>query len=373
MNSEKLASRLLGLLIAMCFVVVTIGGFVRLSGSGLSIPQWPLFTVDKEVRPDGSVKKSYGLVPPSAEEEWEHVRATYIKDVPRDAGIAMSTFKRMFWIEWSHRAFVTCIGFVYLALMIVTWRDRALRAKIGGLVFSGFFLLIAQMGLGGLVVLFHLKPAKVAFHLVTAFIFTMMLVWALMKLKRPAASPELLKGPNPIRPLAHIVLALVVIQIFSGGLMAASQAGFQWNTWPKMGEEFVPNGLYDKSMGPIDNFVSNKVLIQFFHRWFAFAAAAGVLYLVMRSLTVRVSRPCRIWLRVLMAVVTLQVLLGIATLLMGVNTHLALTHQAVGLVLMLNVFLIFYESKYHPVAAEEALVAEEELAKASAAKGMQNA
>jgi cytochrome c oxidase assembly protein subunit 15 len=152
---------------------------------------------------------------------------------------------------------------------------------------------------------------------------------------------------------------VVVVQIFSGGLMAGSMAGFMWQSWPLMGDYLVPPGLMAENMGFIRNFVENKVMIQFFHRWFAFATLAVVLVLVARAMTVRVSPVARWALRAVASVTVLQIIVGIVTLLTGVQTHAALTHQAIGLVLMLNVLVVVYETAGHPVVAEAAQMAEQ--------------
>ena len=95
----------LGVLFVMLFALNTIGGWVRLSGSGVAIPQWPII--------NGS------LLPPLSDVGWEQVKAHYDADQqrlegrvrlgelspvnlghrPRDLG----EFKAMFMTEWSHR------------------------------------------------------------------------------------------------------------------------------------------------------------------------------------------------------------------------------------------------------------------------------
>lgn len=373
-RGEKIVAWFLGILLGMCFVIVTLGGYVRLSGSGLAIPEWPFFTIAINEMPDGRIVKEQTLWPPTSEQGWLTLKDTFKRDVPGNwENLSVGAFKRMFWIEWGHRAVAKAIGLVYLIFLgLALWFPET-RKKIGWLAGISFFVLISQALLGAVVVFFHLKAIKVALHLITAFFFTSLLLWMLMKLIRPAAPEDQLKGKNPMLKLAVGTYLIVAFQIFSGGLMAGSLAGFQMNTWPLMGDYWVPPNMMVEGESFWWNFTENKVFIQFFHRWFAFATVIVLAFLVMRSLTVQVSRVARWGLRAVLAIVVLQTILGILTLVMGVHTHLALTHQSVGLILLLNVLLVVYETKTQPVLAEEALADLEEQQALTGAEAKANA
>jgi cytochrome c oxidase assembly protein subunit 15 len=358
-------------LIFLCFAIVTLGGWVRLSGSGMAIPEWPFFTVSQTLDGDGNVvSSSRSVFPPTTEQGWVILKEIFVRDVPGfEEGIAMKEFKRMFWIEWGHRGVAKFIGLVYLGFLTVVFLYPAVRRQIGGLAVFGLGLLILQATLGGFVVWFHLLPIKVSLHLVNAFLFTSVLCWALMKLLRPAtveATPK--AGKNPILPLAIAVYVICVVQLFSGGIMAGSKAGYTMNSWPTMNDAWVPPGLWAAGEGLYANFTANIIFIQFFHRWFAFVVAAAVFYLALRAATVEVSRVGRWALRFAPMIVILQIILGIFTLLTGVHTHLALTHQSIGLVLLLSVLVVVYETANHPVVAEEALAEREEAEQAARAR-----
>ncbi|MCC5875790.1 MAG: COX15/CtaA family protein [Candidatus Sumerlaeia bacterium] len=353
----KLANGLLIALVVICFGIVTLGGWVRLTGSGMAIPEWPFFTVEVRTLPSGEEERIRSVFPPRTDEGWVILRDTFVEQVPGfESGIGLEPFKYMFWIEWGHRAVAKFIGVVYLAFLGVVFWFPSTRRTIGKLSIAGLFVLVSQAFIGGLVVWFHLPAVKVALHLIGGFLFTSVLVWMLMRLVRPPVPAAERKGKNPILPLSIIVFLVVLFQIFSGGLMAGSHAGFQMNTWPKMGDFWVPPGMFADGLGHIRNFTENTVMIQFFHRWFAFIAVIAVIFLVVRTMTVQVSPVARWALRGVVAVVVLQTLLGILTLISGVRTDLALIHQGVGLVLLLNLLVVIYETKNYPVLAEEALL-----------------
>ncbi len=365
MQGKKLVSGFLVLLLVMCFVMVTLGGYVRLSGSGLSIPEWPVFTIEKVLDEGGNViEEKKSIFPPTSEEGWQTLYTTLVTELPQYEGIGMAPFKRMFWIEWSHRGLAKTIGVVYLAFLASVFFFKDMRSRIGWMAAGGLVLLVSQAVAGGIVVLFHLKAVKVSIHLLLAFFFTCLLLWMLLRLNHEPDQEVVAKKKLPaVYYWAFGVFLIICFQIFSGGLMAASLAGYQMNTWPKMGEHWVPPGMMVDGDSFFKSFTENIVMIQFFHRWFAIFTLLAVFVLVFRFMTVRVSPLARISLRLIAGVAVLQVILGILTLLNGVMPALALLHQSVGLVLMLNCLLVIYETKNHRVFTE-AEIAQEKEAKA---------
>jgi cytochrome c oxidase assembly protein subunit 15 len=78
------------------------------------------------------------------------------------------------------------------------------------------------------------------------------------------------------------------------------------------------------------NLVDNAIVVQFVHRWFAWVVAAAALALAYRA-WMRGYRAAAIAVAV---TVTLQILLGIATLLSGVELWIAVAHQAMAALLL---------------------------------------
>ncbi len=364
MKIERITSALLVTLVVMCFSMVTLGGYVRVSGSGLSIPEWPFFTVDRTVDATGAVvRERQSIFPPTTDEGWEVLRNIFVEEMTiagktqylQGAELDIAPFKRMFWIEWSHRALAKTIGVVYLVFLAVALLNGSIRRRIGLLAVGGLFLLASQAVIGGILVWLHLIPIKLATHLTTAFLFTSLVVWMLMRMVHPPV-PSQERPRHGIGRWAIAVYGLIGVQIFLGGLVAGGgSAHYAFSTWPLMGEYLVPPGMWTEGDGLYRNLTENIVLIQFLHRWFAFAVAAAILLFTMRCLTVKTSAAGRWALRLLFAVVTFQIVLGILTLLFGGHAHLALTHQSFGLVLFLNALVVVYETTRHPVLTEVAV------------------
>ncbi len=335
----------LACLLLWLFALVLAGATVRLTGSGMSIPDWPLIQYGPGQR---------SILPPFSESAWQTVYDTYhreyIHKVSPGLFKTMEKFKQEFWTEYSHRAIAKLYGFPLLAMLILTYSIPVIRRRIGVLMGASFLLLIAQVILGGLVVLNHTPVLKVAIHLVTAFTYVGLMVWMILKLLRPVDA----SGFTPrgwFMGWAWGVALICLLQIFTGGLMAKSDAGRHFNTWPLLGETLIPpsRALWQEVHNPaIRNFVENIVLIQFVHRWLAFGVLLGVICLIGVLLRQPLSLPGRYALRGVLGVITLQIILGILTLLNGVPYYLAIVHHGTGLVLFLMLVVLAFEARYNP-------------------------
>src|SRR4030067_2184156 len=133
----RVRSRLAGWLMALwlpVFLVVVWGGFVRLTGSGLSIPDWPLI--------NGT------LMPPTSDQDWQMVYATYqkefysISDLTQPTEMPMERFKAMFAIEYIHRSLAAIVGIVFLIVIIKSLRYREIWRQTRGLLLTAAILLL---------------------------------------------------------------------------------------------------------------------------------------------------------------------------------------------------------------------------------------
>jgi cytochrome c oxidase assembly protein subunit 15 len=125
-----------------------------------------------------------------------------------------------------------------------------------------------------------------------------------------------------MRRVASLIIALVLLQIFLGGLVAGLNAGMTFNTWPLMDGVLVPSGLLIQQPA-WRNLFENAATVQFDHRMVGYVLFAVAL---LHALQARGNSHGRTAL-LLALLVTLQAVIGIATLLLVVPLHLALTHQ----------------------------------------------
>ena len=116
--------------------------------------------------------------------------------------------------------------------------------------------------------------------------------------------------------------------ILTGGLVAGIRAGFAYNTFPSMNGAFIPPEIL--SIEPAwRNFFWNMATVQFDHRMIAYALAIAVPLLTWTlHRAADVPRRARIGSRWLLAMLAVQIALGISTLLLVVPLPLAALHQA---------------------------------------------
>ncbi|CAN0605240.1 unnamed protein product, partial [Ectocarpus sp. 12 AP-2014] len=130
---------------------------------------------------------------------------------------------------------------------------------------------------------------------------------------------------------------LVYLMILSGGLVAGTDAGFSYPTWPKMGPGYIPPGLYASSPAWIAAF-EDVTTIQFNHRLFAYAlffmVGAYGLTLIRRG----ADAGLRLSGAAVVLVLLIQLTLGISTILSHVAVPVAAAHQG-GAILLLTVML----------------------------------
>jgi cytochrome c oxidase assembly protein subunit 15 len=306
-----------GLIVAM----VIVGGITRLTESGLSITQW---------------KPISGILPPLTDAQWQAEFAAY-RRIPEYAafnqGMTLGGFKSIFFWEYAHRLLGRVIGLAFAVPLIwfavrkqipagYGWRLVALLA-LGGLQGAIGWWMVAS----GLSVRTDVSHVRLAVHLMTALTILAGIVWTALDLlalhKDPLAHPARLTGP------AIAAMALLFVQLVYGAFTAGLDAGYAFASWPLMGDALFPAGV--PMVDPAwRNSIDNPVVVQFIHRWWAIAAAAGLTWLAVRA--TRAGSKAGFW---VVGLVTLQIILGIATLMSGVQIDTAVAHQANGALLLI--------------------------------------
>jgi cytochrome c oxidase assembly protein subunit 15 len=307
---------------AMIFVMVVLGGLTRLTQSGLSMVEWRPVT---------------GWLPPLSAEAWEQTFRAY-QHYPEywkvNAGITLAEFKGIFWLEYVHRLWGRLIGVAFalpfLLFLAKGWIDRRLSWKLAGL----FVLGGAQGALGwymvksGMVDRPDVSQYRLTAHLGFALLIYGYILWVAFGL---IASPQSATPPRASASAAAIS-ALVFLTMLAGGLVAGTDAGFAYNTWPKMDGAWVPQHLFALN-SPWRSVFEDVTTVQFVHRTLATLTVPAVLtfrwWLRRRTLT----RRALIAADLLAAWVVVQFALGVATLLSIVALPLAALHQASAVVL----------------------------------------
>jgi cytochrome c oxidase assembly protein subunit 15 len=125
------------------------------------------------------------------------------------------------------------------------------------------------------------------------------------------------------------ILGILALQLCYGAFVAGMDAGFIFAEWPMMGGQFFPANV--PLLAPFwHNLFDQPVVVQFLHRWFAWIVAGAMVLLALR-LNRYGQRPLAF---AIIALVVIQIALGIATLLSGVAIDIAVAHQAVGALIL---------------------------------------
>ena len=315
-----------GLVVGM----IHIGGWTRLTGSGLSMTDWS---------PTGSL-------PPLSLQEWHDEFAKYqtFPEWQQRQHMTLREFQYIYAWEYGHRMLGRCVGLAFgVPWLYLTWRRRippGLQPRLLGLGLLGATQGVVgwwmvQSGLGedrrGEQHQIKVQPIRLATHLSLAMITYGALVWtALDVLRWPhrAAMVGSSRWLTQCRIGAVAVTGLTFVTVVSGALVAGNDAGRAYNTFPTMNGQWIPLELYELQPWT-RSLTEHTATVQWNHRVLATTTAVTGLSLV----AVGLRRPSlltpqiRQGLWALGVTVTGQFALGVVTLLNYVPIGLGVAHQ----------------------------------------------
>ena len=305
----------------LVLVMIAVGGITRLTESGLSITEWKPVT---------------GAIPPLSEAAWQEEFTLYqqtgeYRNVSGPAGMDLAAFKFIYFWEWFHRLLGRVIGLAFALPLAWFWVKQAIPEgykprllallALGGLQ-GAFGWFMVRSGLS--TEMTDVSHFWLSIHLLTAFLTFGGLVWTALDLRQWAIGNT---RPAALRPLALAVGAIFVLQLLFGAWVAGLNAGLASDTWPLMQGRMVPEVNW--ANGIFWTFTHDAFWLHFVHRWWAWVAAAALILLAIRVKPL--DRRASIALHATLGV---QILLGIATVVSGVELWLAVAHQLVGALLV---------------------------------------
>ena len=326
----------------LIYIMVLIGGLTRLTHSGLSITDWSFM----------------GSVPPLKESMWQQRFEKYQLSPEFEKvnyNMTLKEFKPIFMWEYIHRMigrammYVFAIGFIFFLIkkkikkemwpqLVLLFIMGALQAVIGWwMVYSGL----------------QSKPAvshyRLATHLMSAFTLFAFTFWFALRLIYPKESAEQNNG-RKLKSGAIVFFVILIFQIIYGAFTAGFvqgdsskiRPGHIFNTWPKMGSEWMPEQV---TMEPtlFQNLFENPSGIQFMHRTMAFVVVAAIGWLWFRSNKLNLTKQQNLGITLLVYGVTFQFLLGVFTLLYQVPVVLGALHQTGAFFLFASgIYLLFH-------------------------------
>lgn len=325
-----------GYVLALCalalgFVVVILGAYTRLVHAGLGCPDWP---------------GCYGFlgVPQSADAI--QLAETRFPNEP------VEVFKA--WAEMIHRYVAGALGLLILGLALNSLRHRRLPGYPVGLSFGLLLLVICQAAFGMWTVTLKLWPQIVTGHLLGGFATLSLLLLLSLRLsgRYNAVSPR--KSIVRVRYFARFALAVVIGQIMLGGWTSTNYAALAcvdlptchgvW--WPEM--DFAAGFHLFHEIGP--NYLGGilegegRTAIHLTHRIGALVTSMVLLLLAWRLAEIRLGGLASL----LVAVLAVQISLGISNVLLHLPLTVAVAHNAVGAMLLLVMVAINYRLRSPP-------------------------
>ncbi len=210
-------------------VLISMGGAVRATDSGLACPDWPA---------------CYGQWIP-----------------PADLNM---------WLEHSHRLWAGVVGLAIVALVVLSWRHRDVP-RLWRLSAVALGLVVIQAGLGAAVVLLHLRAGLVTSHLGMSWIIVACLVVVAIAARDPRSAPEASSHERLVARDSAVVAVLVLLQGLLGGQATGRGAAYVYNA--------VPIWLSDQQWTG-----HSREVLHLTHRFAGYLVAAAVVVYAVRAL-----------------------------------------------------------------------------------------
>ena len=263
--------------VVLVFLLIIIGGIVRVTGSGLGCPDWPL---------------CYGKVIPP----WEYTAV----------------------IEYTHRFVASVIVgplvLVTAGIALVRYRrDRWVSIPAAATV----PLLVVQGLLGGVTVLTHLPGEIVALHLGTAELLLATSIFVMIAAYRTPISlsrdGRATSSRNGYHKWAIAGAAGVYVVIITGALVTAMGATGACVTWPLCQGQAFP--------------MHHLTAVHMFHRYVVLVLGVLLLYAAWRCYRLGGNSPALKWMAILsVAAFAAQVVVGAATIWLDFQAHWRALH-----------------------------------------------
>ena len=316
----------------LVFIIIIVGGLTRLTNSGLSITEWELFK---------------GILPPLNQKSWFFYFDQY-KKIPQfnllNYNMTLDEFKVIFYWEYLHRILARLIGVFFFIPLIYFYLLKKINKRYMTVCYFIFFLIILQGAVGwymvksGLAYDVTVSHYRLSIHLCLAFIIISNIFWLILNVKKN--TDLIFLNLNKKNIFFFVLIILIFIQIILGAFVSGLDAGRIYQTWPLMGNSYIPNDLVIKNLKNIFDF-NNHSLVQFYHRNLAYFITFYILalnFFIYERKIKNLFNPMKF----LLLSLILQIILGILTLMSSLNIYLASAHQISSVILVFSSINLYY-------------------------------
>ena len=217
--------RLIGWSALLCFALIMIGAWVRLTDAGLGCPDWP---------------GCYGKLSPV------QAKAQIAQAVAEQGGDHGPVSLGKAWREMIHRYIATGLGLLIIGIVLMAWRLRHRLEQSPWLATFTLGVVILQGLFGKWTVTLLLKPAIVTGHLIGGLLTFSLLFWLWLR-TRQAIEAVGSRLKVPVKPptyglqwFARLALLAVGFQIALGGWTSTNYAALACPDFPTCQEQWVP-------------------------------------------------------------------------------------------------------------------------------------
>ncbi len=326
MRSAAHFARLALFTTGLTFILVVVGAYVRLSDAGLGCPDWPGCYGEPHMPP----------VLPAAQAD----------SVPA-GGFDVAKG----WKEMGHRYLASFVGMLIAALALAAVRARGLLGRSPALPLFLVLVVIAQAALGRWTVTLLLKPAIVTLHLLGGM--TTLALLTLITLRASSGAAQTIHGDAVVRvrSLALFGLVVVSLQVLLGGWVSTNYAALACPDLPMCRGEWVPPMSFthafevlrelgrtgDGDVLPLEALTA----IHWVHRLGAVVVFCVALWLGSRLVRVGALKSLGL---LLVALVGMQLCLGIGNVIFSLPLWLAAAHNAGAAALLVLMVVINFKA-----------------------------
>ena len=326
---------LLSLTLSICAIIL-IGGYTRISDSGLSITEWLPIS---------------GVLYPLNEAQWKVEFDKYQKIdefMLINSAMILSEFKVIYFWEWFHRFFARLIGILYLVPLIYLIIKKQIHKNYILRIFLIGFLLAAQAFIGwymvksGLVGRVDVSQYRLAMHLTMAFLILGITFQIFLESNKEFLGNNIFGKLNN-EYLFLSLLLFVFFQISYGAFVSGTHSGLLFNTWPTYDGNLLPL-IENNSLRGIINFFETREYIIFIHRTFALLLLLLVIYINFEFFINNALKKNYLLL-IFNVIFIFQIFLGVLMTYQNIPWHLALAHQGNSIILFLVSITMWMFSK----------------------------
>ena len=309
--------------------MVGVGGLTRLTDSGLSITAWELFT---------------GVFPPLNNNEWIEYFSEY-KKIPEyknvNYGMTLNEFKIIFYWEYAHRLLARFVGLFTLIPLVIFSFKYSKKKYYSNKYYFIFFLICLQGFIGwymvssGLITNNDVSHFRLSLHLFLALFILSLIFWYILELYQVQKFHKKISNFFLL-----IIFKLIIIQIILGAFLSGLDGGLIYNTWPDMNGKFFPDDVNLKDITTSQLF-NNVSIIQFLHRFTAYLLL--FLIIILNYYFLKIGNEIKFILFFDLAI-SIQIFLGIITLVSGVEIKYASLHQLGSILVLSSYLLLFYKN-----------------------------